>query len=94
MDNNYLMAQINKHSEDISEIKVCIRYLQGSIDKLSICIDKLADKVDSRKGLASFFKEHWYRIPTMIVILYGAIWSANYVNDNFMPEHKKYRNSN
>jgi hypothetical protein len=97
MDDSYLISQLNKHTERISGIEVSIKYLSASIEKLSESIEKLAGEVrriDEKKGVIPFFKENWYRVPTMIVIMWGVIWSANYVNDNFIPEHKKYKNVN
>jgi hypothetical protein len=93
MDDAYVMSQINKHSEKIAKIEASFVYLQSSLDKLSISIDKLAEKVDAKKGLGAFLKENWFRIPTMVVLVYGIVWMGNYVNDNFLPEHSKYVNS-
>lgn len=94
MDESYLISQLNKHTERITGIEVSIKYLSGSIDKLSESIEKLAARVENKKGLGTFLRDNWFRIPTMLVLLYGAVWTGNYINDNFIPENSKYRNSN
>jgi len=90
-----LRRLVNQNEKSNAATEVSIKYLSETIKELSVSINSFSADVknilykmetfekyiENNKGIGHFFKENWFRIPTMVVLFYAIIYAVGMFDD-------------